>query len=390
MISVILENLEKQINDAERASIFKSGLKIMLSNYASLVQSYINETLKGRIDLIPHLYLTDEQKRKVLESDSSQYALKLQDVLAYKKEIDSKESSLDIHNHKEWITCYDVSFCAHKGYASVFCLFRIADTSHPLVQKHIMPFVSLIKFVYTSGKEDIPLIDIQSRPLYYYTNAANAIDDFKNGHIYVSKIWEVNDPNEWIANLLDKRGESIGFDNAEKQARDAFRRSLGMVSLSKSWDIAPMWGQYADKFTGAVLEVNIDPAMVSEVIYAEKSDNLRANIPQNEYATQFQKVCSRKSADWSYEQECRWILPLTPSVCFLRGGNYFTSMGIGSNHYGNGKPQITLKSIICGPKMSPAQIDQLRFIKIGNKLKTPIYKAKFKAKSYGLDKETYC
>lgn len=390
MISVALEDFEAQLNNIEKISIFKNGLKKMLNNYTMLVQSYINGTLKDKINFIPHLYFTDDPKRKILEADANQYILVLQNIQpSYERGINIKDVSFDIGKHKEEIDCYDLSFNACTGSSSVSCLFRIADILHPLVQRNIMPFVSLLKFTYTLDEETIPLLDIQSRPLYYYTKADNAIDDFQNGHIYVSKIWEVNDPNEWIANLLDKKGKSIGFDESEKLARDQYRRAMGMVSLSKSWNIAPMWGQYADRFTGVVFEVDINPAIISEVTYSEKPDNLRPNIPRDEYASQFQRAYSRKSSDWSYEQECRWILPLSPVCCHLRYGNYFASMDVGSKHYKNKNPQIRLKSIICGPRMSPSQIEQLRFIKNENRLDTPIFKASFNDQSYQLDKKSY-
>ena len=94
--------------------------------------------------------------------------------------------------------------------------------------------------------------------LYYYTAAQWAYDDVANEHIKISRLGAVNDPNEWTPIFYDPvTQETVPVSVARRFVIEHWAEAQGFVSLSKSWDIAPMWGLYADKYQGVVLELEI-------------------------------------------------------------------------------------------------------------------------------------
>ena len=140
--------------------------------------------------------------------------------------------------------------------------------------------------------------------LYYYTSAKCALDDFANERIKISKIGCVNDPNEWTPIFSDKHSEKqvpivLGHDFVLKYWGEKY----GFVSLSYKWDIAPMWGLYADKYKGVVLEVEANDDMIIPVKYV----TYRPICYPISNEEELMKIIATKSSEWGYEKEVRYL-----------------------------------------------------------------------------------
>lgn len=191
--------------------------------------------------------------------------------------------------------------------------------------------------------------------LYYYTSADYAVDDVKNERIKISLLDAVNDPNEWVPSV-ERAG--LSAEAVREKILQNFNIEWGFISFSKSWNIAPMWGMYADKYKGVVLEFDIDNDLVKEVEYAPVRVVCKDNIMKDFEAEDFERLIRRKSSDWSYEQEVRRIVQLFPRNCDLVGSNYFAKIGVGKNSH----QRIKLTAVRCGPLISQQNYGRLRYL----------------------------
>lgn len=195
--------------------------------------------------------------------------------------------------------------------------------------------------------------------VYYYTSAENAIDDIRNAHIKVSVLDGVNDPNEWVPEIvLDKEGHILPIEEVRSRVMASFNLEWGFVSFCKSWDIAPMWGVYADRFKGAVLEFDVADDLIHEVKYSPRRASCNEKIFADPTIDEFREMICCKSLDWHYEQEVRYIVQLLPRNCELKGGNYFAHIGIGASTH----EKLKLVGIRCGPLMLNQDLGKMRFL----------------------------
>ena len=191
--------------------------------------------------------------------------------------------------------------------------------------------------------------------LYYYTSADYAVDDFSNERIKISLLDAVNDPNEWVPSV---ENTDLSAGAVRQKILENFNIEWGFISFSKSWNIAPMWGMYADKYKGAVLEFDIDVDLVREVEYAPVRVVCKDNIANNFDAEDFERLIRRKSCDWSYEKEVRYIVQLFPRNCDCIGSNYFAKIGIGRNS----QQRLKLIAVRCGPLMLQQNYGRLKYL----------------------------
>lgn len=189
---------------------------------------------------------------------------------------------------------------------------------------------------------------------YYYTSAKCALDDLENEHIKISRLGLVNDPNEWTPIFYDPNTqEKVPVELACKFVREHWSQLYGFVSMSKSWNIAPMWGLYADKYRGVVLELEcLHDDMLFTVDYVKERP--RCSILGGE--EELKKMIAVKSEAWGFEKEVRYLCSLDINNCQYLNGNCFGPMQVISpGCAGN----IRLSRIILGPMMDMCWRNQL-------------------------------
>ena len=192
--------------------------------------------------------------------------------------------------------------------------------------------------------------------LYYYTSAKCALDDFANERIKISKIGWVNDPNEWTPIFSAQNNKTqVPIDVARDFVLKHWGYKYGFVSLSFEWDIAPMWGLYADKYKGVVFEVEANDDTIIPVRYVAHRP-ICYPIPNEE---ELRKIIATKSSAWSYEKEVRYLHSLDTNNSWHDGGICFGPMKVISPSC---DANIQLERIICGTEIDNSHI--AKFIKI--------------------------
>jgi len=190
--------------------------------------------------------------------------------------------------------------------------------------------------------------------LYYYIDTRCAIDDIDQEHIKLSRLGCVNDPNEWLPRFVSKNDGEVPIGYAKDFVEKHWGSRYGFVSLSKSWRIASMWGNYADRYRGVVLEIEcINPDLIIPITYAKSRPTFTGEMTEEN----FRALCATKSQDWSYEQEVRYLHPLDVDNCQYKNGLCFEPMQVISPSC---KGIVRLNRVICGPFISRVNEMELR------------------------------
>lgn len=218
---------------------------------------------------------------------------------------------------------------------------------------------------------------------YYYTLAKCAFDDFENEHIKISRLGLVNDPNEWTPIFYDPdTQEKVPVEFARKFVREHWSDSYGFVSLSKSWDIAPMWGLYSDKYRGVVLELEI---LREDLLFTVDYRNERPQCSISGGEEELRKIVATKSDGWRFEQEVRYLCSLDINNCQHLNGICFGPMQVISPSCAC---NIRLLRVILGPMIDMRWRN--KFLQLSMEYeKVPVYGRKIPLVSTVLDNETY-
>ena len=154
--------------------------------------------------------------------------------------------------------------------------------------------------------------------LYKYTSARYALDFLRTGKIKVATLDDVNDPNEWLpfipslnltdgTNALSDRSRRAGF-------KKTFLNHYGFVSFSEVLFNPVLWGHYADKGRGIVLEFEVESGVkVLKVDYDPSQQRCHLDAAgASAFATEDEakNLLRRKSFEWAYEQERRVFVEL--------------------------------------------------------------------------------
>ena len=147
--------------------------------------------------------------------------------------------------------------------------------------------------------------------LYKYTSAKYALEFLSTHELKVTTLEETNDPDEWVPYRVGPDGCDY---LANRSNRDQFRRNVGaqfgFVSLSSRMDNNIMWGHYADKFKGVLLEFEVQPhARLRQVAYHE-TRYVMGNTISLEDRNVVVDYIARKGTEWSYEAEWRFFVEI--------------------------------------------------------------------------------
>lgn len=189
--------------------------------------------------------------------------------------------------------------------------------------------------------------------LYYYTSAKNGYDDFDQEHIKISQVGAVNDPNEWLPRFVNRGGgDFVPRAFVQQYVENHWGTRHGFVSLSKSWNIAPMWGNYADKYRGVVLEVSV---LREDYIFPVTYQYERPICEPDANESEFRKIFGTKSMDWQHEQEVRYLHSLDRNNCQWIGCVGFGPLQVLSPSCAG---HIRLERILCGPCIDQTAMDK--------------------------------
>ncbi len=132
-----------------------------------------------------------------------------------------------------------------------------------------------------------------------------------------------------LLNISESRNAlNKSFDNVQKMVK-----SLGIFSLSKSYDISSLWANYAKNHTGICIEYNLEDLISKnnglyqcfDVIYSGTPPDIGVEDISNDIL--LQKMIGTKHFDWDKEQEFR-------IVCDNQGKKHHRSDAIRSIIFG--------------------------------------------------------
>ena len=178
--------------------------------------------------------------------------------------------------------------------------------------------------------------------LYKYTSAKYALEFLRTRELKVTTLEDTNDPDEWVPYRMTPDGHDYLADpSRRKQFRENVGAKFGFISLSSQMDNNVMWGHYADKFRGIVLEFETQPqAKIIPVKYQQTRYVLHDAVSYRN--GEHLELIARKSSEWSYETEWRCFVEIVACklVPFDHGRHIYLFPT---------EPNLKLSGIILGP-----------------------------------------
>jgi Protein of unknown function (DUF2971) len=179
-----------------------------------------------------------------------------------------------------------------------------------------------------------------TKRVYKFTSAQYGVSNLQNKRLKVSTVDDLNDPFDLCP--LDTTDPRIST------ALDAviahFRKTAGILCLSRNWDNLLLWSHYGASHTGICLGFDIpegDPGdnYDTDVLYQPNLLQIRSQDDVNFDLAN--RLLRTKHESWSYEQEVRMFVGLNdpPDAKGLRW------IGFG--------PKLVLREVIIGAQCDP-------------------------------------
>ncbi len=187
------------------------------------------------------------------------------------------------------------------------------------------------RFPIDEGNETIKNIDvgiIKPKSLYKYMNLKDDIDSklksINDGGIWMSNANELNDPFECILKIPENINCSI-FNDLGKQIYsikkeyekflDVIKKETYITAFSENNKSLLMWSHYADSHKGICVEYSFDDLkscentklVLAPVIYKDLFISIGNPKRIEELYNRCIQAFTRKSNDWKYENEWRFI-----------------------------------------------------------------------------------
>tara|TARA_R110001583_G_scaffold80042_1_gene215441 strand:+ start:6792 stop:7625 length:834 start_codon:yes stop_codon:yes gene_type:complete len=161
---------------------------------------------------------------------------------------------------------------------------------------------------------------------------------------------------------------------------------IGILSLSRRWDISLMWSHYTASHSGFCIGfddshdffqfgeiVNGEKVAVSPVKYSPK----RSTVPAHELTTkQVKKILLTKAEEWSYEKEERSLRLLKSADQKVDGSPFNISLFR--------VPHSSVTEVVIGIKASDSLKEQAT--KFGKKYKVCVYKAEISESNFNFSR----
>ena len=137
-----------------------------------------------------------------------------------------------------------------------------------------------------------------------YLQYPGIIDEWK-------ELFQIKDENICdtdIAKIVAER-QLINIHSFRKEQEKHWKETMGILCLSKQYDIIQMWGHYANNHKGIVIGIDesVFGAAIKEVNYKDQIVCLHISTILDEayYEKCFKEIISQKEPNWSYEKEVR-------------------------------------------------------------------------------------
>lgn len=172
--------------------------------------------------------------------------------------------------------------------------------------------------------------------LFHYTSLRNAISILSTKMLIFSSTSNVNDINESSRSVFCHCLEDEVVDNFAKELKSYKQISLTCEVypergiLRRGFDIAPMWGHYAEGGNGVCIVLNKNNLLQAAanmpschfgyVSYSPEYDcsiDFESEIPIEEMEQRIRDIFFCKSDQWQHEQEFRIVARQTASVDYL-------------------------------------------------------------------------
>lgn len=157
--------------------------------------------------------------------------------------------------------------------------------------------------------------------LYYLTSEKWAKTALLNQRLKVSTIDDLNDPFELLSADIGEPNIRRILKYTQKEVSNKF----GLICMSSTLQSPVMWAHYGDKHSGICLGFDVDEQAVHKVSYqASRLKNLLNkesklnDVKQELLLTLF----TTKSVEWSYEKECRIIVPFSQAELDSEGKHF--------------------------------------------------------------------
>jgi hypothetical protein len=132
------------------------------------------------------------------------------------------------------------------------------------------------------------------------------IDIILNKRLHCCRSEELNDVREGDVRVGTADGRETETIEYGKQVSRQLKQ-LRVCALTKSFNNHLLWAHYAGGYTGVAIEVELDDADVTEVVYGDEFIFISQLIDSCSPEAAARQVLARKYKDWSYEGEIRLI-----------------------------------------------------------------------------------
>lgn len=141
--------------------------------------------------------------------------------------------------------------------------------------------------------------------------------NFKEGKIWASTYYNLNDPMEWFFESKDSQ--------FYQKLLDEYKSDVRICCLSKTFNYGLMWSMYADEHRGICIEVEIEDSenikenvalspeywVKYEVEYKNEPSEIKDDYPS------IDEILKVKSPQWRHEQEVRFVRK-SQENCYLK------------------------------------------------------------------------
>lgn len=147
------------------------------------------------------------------------------------------------------------------------------------------------------------------------------VEDYRLKTLEEKSVWfsyydHLNDPYEMNANKSNENTETNPDAACREYNMLQNKQYIAIFSLSKTGQILPLWGNYANNHKGICVEYEVvEPECIFPVIY-QKERTMDAYVysgptafinSDEEGVAEMGRQLSIKAKDWRYERECRCI-----------------------------------------------------------------------------------
>jgi hypothetical protein len=191
--------------------------------------------------------------------------------------------------------------------------------------------------------------------LCHFIPSQYALLAIRHQRLKVAQVQDLNDPFEFLCSDMPDPQSRRDFSSFKIWAAKRY----GILCFTKAWRNPMMWGHYADRHKGVVLEFEADEEAIVRVAYAKErvTFDLAKLIGNEQFSLNDAEVIfATKSHHWRYEREVR--APIDLRKCVREGDFFFYPFDA----------KLELKGVITGHRCGLTENDILAHLPEGKQL----------------------